>query len=296
MNEFQKAEEMFRNRLSGVYSITNLVNGKMYIGSTAGNKGFIGRWNGHKTSLNRGHGVNNHLQHAWNQYGEGNFKFDIVEIVENANAKILAEKETYWVNWFKSNDSEFGYNKRIVAESCLGIKYGPMSEEMKKKLSIAHMGQRPTEEMKRKISVAHKGRVKSPEWLKHLGDSHRGKKRGPLPEEVKRKISESNKGKIISDETRAKIGNAHRGKEISQKMREQIRNTIQKNETSLGENNPAAKITWEQAEEIRAKYIPWKCSCRDLAKEYGLSATTVHRILKYVIWGRKSNSSLEETE
>ena len=41
------------------------------------------------------------------------------------------------------------------------------------------------------------------------------------------------------------------------------------------------KLTMEQAEEIRAKYVPWKYTLDKLAKEYGINSATVHGIIHY---------------
>jgi DNA invertase Pin-like site-specific DNA recombinase len=48
-----------------------------------------------------------------------------------------------------------------------------------------------------------------------------------------------------------------------------------------GANSPAAKFTDEQVREIRAKYSKEKrIGYRTLAKEYGVSATTILRIIR----------------
>jgi hypothetical protein len=51
-----------------------------------------------------------------------------------------------------------------------------------------------------------------------------------------------------------------------------------------GVDSPNAKINPDIAEEIRGKFIPRKYSQRKLAKEYGLSKTTVSDILHHKIW------------
>ncbi len=37
----------------GIYKITNIINGKIYIGSASGKYGIYGRWNSHISELNK---------------------------------------------------------------------------------------------------------------------------------------------------------------------------------------------------------------------------------------------------
>lgn len=63
--------------ICGVYKITNVVNGKFYIGSS---KDIKDRWNSHRSDLNgntRHHSKS--LQDDWEKYGESSFRFEILE-------------------------------------------------------------------------------------------------------------------------------------------------------------------------------------------------------------------------
>lgn len=64
----------------GVYEIRNLVNGKVYIGSTI--MSFHRRWDHHRSLLRGNTHKNTHLQRAWNKYGEDSFLFSILEVVD----------------------------------------------------------------------------------------------------------------------------------------------------------------------------------------------------------------------
>ena len=56
------------------------MNGKKYVGSAVN---FKRRRRKHRKSLRKGTHHSPHLQNAWNKYGEDNFKFDVLEYVED---------------------------------------------------------------------------------------------------------------------------------------------------------------------------------------------------------------------
>lgn len=63
---------MAKEKLCGIYCIENTVNGKKYIGQSVN---IYTRWKQHKNDLNNDAHCNEHLQSAWNCYGEEAFKF-----------------------------------------------------------------------------------------------------------------------------------------------------------------------------------------------------------------------------
>lgn len=98
---------------SGIYTITNLIDNKMYLGYT---KSFESRSRQHFSELNRGNHPNIHLQRAYNKHGKENFKF---EILEECSEYFLASSEHYWATILKVNDPRFGYNtKPTHPEGC----------------------------------------------------------------------------------------------------------------------------------------------------------------------------------
>jgi len=109
---------------SCIYIIRNLVNGKRYIGSTSS---FNNRKAVHNLLLRKNKHFNKHLQSAYNKYGYDSFKFFILE---KCSKEILQNKEQYYIDNFKPE-----YNKRIIADSSRGLKYGPQSIEHKLKTS-----------------------------------------------------------------------------------------------------------------------------------------------------------------
>lgn len=111
---------------SGIYRITNTINGKIYIGSSVN---ITERWYRHKRLLRKDAHHNKHLQNAWNKYGESEFTFTIIENCEVDN---LTVREQYFLNTLKPQ-----YNICPTAGSSLGWKH---SEETKRHLSKVGMG------------------------------------------------------------------------------------------------------------------------------------------------------------
>ena len=93
-----------REKISGIYCIENVDTSKKYIGQS---KDIKKRWQKHINALNSGTHRNDYLQHAWNKYGENRFKF---YIIEECVADILDEREIYYIDYYKTTDSDYGYN------------------------------------------------------------------------------------------------------------------------------------------------------------------------------------------
>lgn len=109
----------------GVYTITNLVNGKIYVGSAL--ISFRVRWNVHKSKLRNNKHDNQHLQFAWNKYGESNFKF---EILEECLSEYCTSTEQYWINMLNVCNRKFGYNKASnTTVFRLGVRNSPEAIE-----------------------------------------------------------------------------------------------------------------------------------------------------------------------
>lgn len=121
---------MAKEIISGIYSITNKIDGKFYIGSS---KNLHKRWMTHRSELRRNHHCNQHLQSAWNKYGEENFEFLILEEVKNLN--ILKEIEQKYIDKLHLFGST-GYN---LCNNTNSYTFGyKRSEEYKEKLRKPH--------------------------------------------------------------------------------------------------------------------------------------------------------------
>lgn len=98
---------------SGVYCITNTVNGKQYVGSAVN---LAVRWVSHRSRLRTGNHHNPHMQAAWNKYGPDVFTFTVLEECPPAR---LVEREQWWIDTLDC--VRHGYNIRLKANSNQGI-------------------------------------------------------------------------------------------------------------------------------------------------------------------------------
>lgn len=91
----------------GIYKITNKINGKCYIGQSVD---IHRRWKGHrKDAFWDGSLAKDYpLYRAMRKHGIENFEF---EVLEECSADALNEKEIYYINFYKSNMRDFGYNQ-----------------------------------------------------------------------------------------------------------------------------------------------------------------------------------------
>lgn len=91
----------------GIYKITNIINGKVYIGQSVDiNKRLIRhRCNG---SANRNYVPQSHLYRAMHKYGIDKFRF---EVLEECPKSELNSRERYYINKYNSTNARFGYNE-----------------------------------------------------------------------------------------------------------------------------------------------------------------------------------------
>ena len=93
-----------------IYKIDNLINNKCYIGKTS--RSLEERWKEH---LRHRFNLDYALYRAFKKYGIENFTISLLE--ENIEDEILLnEREKYWINYFKSNNKNYGYNMTLGGE------------------------------------------------------------------------------------------------------------------------------------------------------------------------------------
>jgi len=212
MKEIEKISDY--SHAQGVYGLLNIVNDKIYVGSSCERRGVAKRLNEHKTSLRKGKHSNSYLQKAWDKHGEGSFQFVMIEEVELED--MLVEREQFWMDQFKSHDKKHGYNICKLAYSSRGR---VMSEETKSKISEANLGRKRSKEFCELMSKMKKGNTCSKETRKKLSEAHSGENHWLY-------------GKTHSDETIEKMRYAKLGKKQSSKSVENRSQAIRSSKCS----------------------------------------------------------------
>jgi group I intron endonuclease len=110
---------------SGIYKITNIQNGKVYIGSSVN---ISNREYKHFWMLNKGIHDNEYLQKSYNKYGKNVFVFEIIEYCEPNK---LIERENIFITLHESNNLNKGYNLALVND----FRRNTYNNEVKVKLS-----------------------------------------------------------------------------------------------------------------------------------------------------------------
>lgn len=149
---------------SGIYGIRNKINNKIYVGQTS--MRFLKRYHHHVWKLKNNSHDNKHLQNAWNKYGEENFEYIILEVVENP-------KE----NFYKLDEIEKDFIKKFRKEN--------LSYNIQCGGQLSHDGPNLSEEQRKKIGKINKERMTG----------------SKLSEETRLKMSETRRGKHINRKT-----------------------------------------------------------------------------------------------
>lgn len=137
----------------GIYAIVNKINSKRYIGKS---KDISRRFYEHKYSMQKlsKTGTSSHLRHAVSKYGFDSFDFVILETIETLDESLLSELEISYMDLFKTNDPDFGYNiKRDSSTSCT-LRESTISEMSKSKLGELNpnYGNRWSDEQRKNLS------------------------------------------------------------------------------------------------------------------------------------------------
>tara|TARA_Y100001938_G_scaffold131676_1_gene189067 strand:- start:1629 stop:2450 length:822 start_codon:yes stop_codon:yes gene_type:complete len=200
-----------------IYKITNLVNGKVYIGlKTSSVEDSIDYYGSGKL-----------IKYAIKKYGKDRFKKDILERDIN-DYEYLCEREIYWIGYYNSING--GYNLTEGGGGILGYRH---TEETKEKLAKSQRGKIVSEETRQKRSEAMKGKN---DWCsgednpfygkKHTEESRRKmsefKKNNPIPQWHRDKITNSLKGRKHSEESKKKMSEAQKGRVFSEESKRRM--------------------------------------------------------------------------
>lgn len=129
-----------------IYKITCIINNKVYIGQTT--RSLRERFSEHSK---RTYYISNSIK----KYGIGNFKVEIISICSTQEE--LNEKETYFIEYYKSIDKKYGYNLTTGGHNTI------YTDEVKQKISDSmkgknnhRFGKKVSEQTSLKMSIAQK--------------------------------------------------------------------------------------------------------------------------------------------
>ena len=249
-----------------VYQITNLVNGKVYVGKHT-TKDPYDNYMGSGKLINR----------AIEKYGIENFTKEILYCFINEKEAYLKEEEIVTQEFI---DKESTYNIKqggngFSSEDMIGEKnpmYGKKhSQEAKAKMSEQHWncsgeknpmyGKKHSQETKEKMTKAKMGKKSS-----FYGKHHK--------QESKEKISKAKQGKPRSQETKVKISKARKGKYTGENSPNYRKHHTQETRSKMSKNSACAKVVLklDESRNIIAEYGCMKkccqqeCICRSTLK------------------------------
>lgn len=203
----------------GIYLWRNLLNGRVLVGQVGATKTFKDRKTNYLSNLRKGSYGNPHFQKAWDKYGQAAFVFELVEdiplrgMTRKEHSEFITKREQFWVDHYRAQ-SPGVYN--LVGPVDSPRRGAKNSEEHNLKVSAALKGRKTgplTEETKAKMSVAHKNLGPRPrEWRDNISKAKMGD-RNPmfgraLTQEHRSKISAAGKGRVVSEELKKRISEA----------------------------------------------------------------------------------------
>lgn len=150
--------------MSYIYKITNLVNGKEYIGQTS--LSIQERFKQHIHDANKGYYNHRPLYNAFNKYGIENF---IVEELEECNTEEVNQKEIEYINKFDTYSN--GYNATLGGEGTVTIDYDKVLEKYRMGLSAGQIAKDMNHDIKQITRILKSKGVSKEEIVERGHDS-----------------------------------------------------------------------------------------------------------------------------
>ena len=165
-----------------IYFLRNKRTGRVYVGSS---KKPAARKSQHRSMMRLGKHPNRYLQNDFDKYGEANIEFLVVEEGISEDERFVKEQE--WMDKTLKDTAPVPlYNMQPFAGRTRGR---PISEETRRKQSIARKGKPKSESATAGIRRANYGRVFSQETRKKISDAHLS--RPPLERKTNTALNES---------------------------------------------------------------------------------------------------------
>jgi len=146
-----------------IYTITNLINHKVYVGSTTNTSS---RFSKHRSMLRKGTHRNRLLQEDYNTHGISNLLFSVAE--SHVPVERRYAREQYWMDYYKRRADL--YNILPIAGSAKGRKY---TQETLQKMSEAAKGRTITDRQRSLLRERNLGKKASIQTRQKMSDSQR---------------------------------------------------------------------------------------------------------------------------
>lgn len=151
-----------KSRAAGVYTITNLLNERVYVGSC---KEFKVRWHQHWRMLIAGKHYNKFLQRDFAKCGPDAFIFEVLEVVEGNKEQRVQAEQRYIDQWFDAKGKCYNLRSRAVSvEGC----WSKTPKETRKKHSENFKRLWRNPDHREKMSVKTKKQFENPEYGSRL--------------------------------------------------------------------------------------------------------------------------------
>lgn len=207
----------------------------------------------------------------------------------------LAQTENNLRRWAQLREAgtHLEIAQRIKATRIKNGSYN-FSEQHRANIGKGGKGRQVSEETRRKLSLAHTGRPKSPEHIAKVAAANTGKKRGPLSDATKAKLSAALTGRVMSPETKAKIKATKQAnrpapdappkpkrprawKQLTDAHKAHIAAGLVKS-YAQGRQRARSKLTDEQVREIRRLLAEPGITQKEIAERYGISQAALSEL------------------
>lgn len=179
-----------------IYCITNLINGKKYVGQTIKKVSY--RFNEHANAKSL-------IGKAIRKYGRDNFRTGTLEECYSYEELNAAE-----MKWIKDLNTKYpnGYNKTDGGNGVLNPITSTLEKKSKASMGNKYaLGRKHTEDEIERIRQSNLGQKRSPETCEKIRQIKTGLK---ASEETKKKMSAKRKGRKFSEEHKKKISEARK--------------------------------------------------------------------------------------
>ena len=254
---------------SGIYKITNNINGKFYIGSSVDLRT---RLREHKRQLKNNTHANKYLQNAYNKDSINKFKF---EILMYCSEKDLLFYEQRFLNACFDNQKQCYNICKIVVEP-----------QRNKKFSKERIETSTKKNKNIKLSYDIAKEIRREYIIEEKTSRELGKKYGVGYKLILQIVN----NKIWIDETYIPLTKKQSIEKRNKKLRNNKKRATYKHKKQrikgarAGQTSSLSKLTWKIVKEIREKVNNENKTYKELSKEYQISQSQIGKIIKNERW------------